>query len=256
MKRVLFSTASALMIVGAGSASAAVISFSAADFTNVNQVSTNGALVEAVNLGQGSAGDVNNFVPTSAVVLNGVTFASDPGNGTGQFVVDGGVATLNTFRSGASNDAFNANAFPGSSPIAGLSDADGNALFDSLEFGGGAGNSTARLTDLIIGTEYEVQILLSNESTNSDNTYSVGYAETFDGAAVFSVTDISTLTPTIVTGTFTADATTQDIHIARLGTGGAANIEAGAFQLRVVPEPGSLALLGLGGLAMLRRRRG
>ena len=242
MKRTLLSTASVLAIVGADPASGAAINYTAENFTNANQVSTVGTLVEAFNLGQGSAGSANNGVPTLEVTVNGVTFASSPGDGSVSPVVNSPGSTF----SAATHD-------PTANPIVGLSDADADALIDSVGFGGGATNSLARLSGLTIGTEYILQLIVDVRTTDN-YTYDFGYSSPSGNATeVYTLEDVPGNPVSIITGTFTADETSQDFHVS---LSVATNFEASAYQLRAVPEPGSLALLGLGGLAMLRRRRG
>lgn len=242
MKRFLLSTASALAIVGTGSASAAAITYSAETFTNANQVSTDGTLVQALNLGQGGGTGASNGTPTAAVTVNGVIFASTPGDGSELFVVN------------SSGDTFDAATHvPANDPIVGLADADADALIDSITFGGGATNSLARVSGLDIGTPYEIQIIVAVRSNGGNATYDFGHSTPSGNAAeVYTLEDVPGNPVSIVTGTFIADETSQDIHVA-IST--ATNFEASAFQLRAVPEPGSLALLGLGGLYVLRRRR-
>ncbi len=58
-----------------------------------------------------------------------------------------------------------------------------------------------------------------------------------------------------VLGTFTADATSQTIGFIGAATSGNPSAQVNGLQLRVVPEPGSALLLGLGGLALTLRRR-
>ena len=241
MKRTLLSTASALMIMGAGSASAAVISWSAQTFDNANQVSTTGSLVEAINLGQGNAvGGANNGVATSAVTVNGVAFASNGGSAT-PVVASGGTV----FDAGTH--------VPADDPIVGLADADADALLDSVGFGGGVGNSLARVSGLTVGQDYILQVIVAVRSNGGNATYDFGHSTPSGNAAeVYTLEDVPGNPVSIVTGTFTADETSQDFHVA-IST--ATNFEASAYQLRLVPEPGSLALLGLGGLCALRRRR-
>ncbi|MEO0474635.1 MAG: PEP-CTERM sorting domain-containing protein [Planctomycetota bacterium] len=243
MKRTLLSIASALMIAGTNSASAAAISWSAQTFDNANQVSTTGDLVQALNLGQGGGTGASNGTPTAAVTVNGVTFASTPGTGPENFVVAN------------SGDTFDAGTHvPLNDPIVGLADADADALIDSISFGGGVGNSLARVSGLDIGTEYILQIIVAVRSSGGNATYDFGHSTPSGNATeVYTLEDVPGNPVSIVTGTFTADATSQDIHVA-IST--ATNLEASAFQLRAVPEPGSLALFGLGGLLVAHRRRG
>ena len=60
----------------------------------------------------------------------------------------------------------------------------------------------------------------------------------------------------LMTGTFTADATTQDFTTSGFeSTGVSIGSQLNAITLYEVPEPSSAALLGLGGLALILRRR-
>ena len=123
-------------------------------------------------------------------------------------------------------------------------------LMDSASPPGGSG--TINLTGLAIGQAYEVQIWSTDQNgigtPNKVTTVNGGggtvelQQEAFAGGpGQFAI------------GTFTADATTQDLAIS--STRGWPQIS--ALQVRVVPEPWSLALLGLGGLLIgVRRRRG
>ena len=237
MKRILLSTASALMILEAGSASAAAISWSAQTFDNANQVSTTGTLVEAYNLGNNGAGGA-----TATVVVNGVSFLSTPADASVSPVVN---SPGTTFDAGTHD--------PTVDVIVGLANADADALIDSLAFGGGGTNSLARVSGLNIGTEYIIQLIVAVRSNGGNATYDFGHSTpSGDATEVYTLEDGPGNPVSIVTGTFTADETSQDFHVA-IST--ATNFEASAYQLRLVPEPGSLALLGLGGLMVLRRRR-
>lgn len=101
------------------------------------------------------------------------------------------------------------------------------------------------LTGLLIGQTYEIQIFLAHTSTgrtltiySTDNYTGPSASMNYEDAGIF-------------TGTFTADATTQAMTWQE-STG--SNLTNG-YQLRAIPEPSSLALIGLGGVALLLRRR-
>jgi len=213
---------------------AAIVTYSSQIFSNATDVSTNGTLIRAVNLG---SSDGFQGAATADVTINGVTFtASTAGANNGLFA-------------DAGNIYFDAASFSGA--ITGVSTTDANALLDSIEFGPGTGNSLATLTGLIIGQVYEIQMF---NARNDGVTVDYGYAATVGGAEVYSLTGVTRAptAPSLVTGTFTATATSQEIHVAIAGS---TNLEVSAYQLRTIPEPSSAALLGLGGLALILRRR-
>ena len=227
-------TASLLLVTH--QSQAASVAWTSASFTDANQISTAGTLVEARNLGQGTNG-ANGATPTASVTVNGVVFSSS----TGSQYTD--AAAVGTFR-----DAGN---YSGAT-ITGLTAGETDDLLDTLEFGGGVGNSTVTLSGLTIGLEYTVQVLFARNQ-NPANNIDLGHALTVGGAEVYTLNDVAYGNGAhIATGTFTADATSQELHFASSAAG---NAEFNALQLRVVPEPSSAALLGLGGLALILRRR-
>ncbi len=110
------------------------------------------------------------------------------------------------------------------------------------------------LTGLSIGTLYQVQYIAVHDlrSCCSTRTSVLG-----DGNGNATGPMFTRSTGGSAIGTFTADGTTQLIEVFADPNTPAGNTDPGiaGIIVRVVPEPGSLALLGLGGLAMLRRRR-
>ncbi|MEM9416124.1 MAG: PEP-CTERM sorting domain-containing protein [Planctomycetota bacterium] len=104
----------------------------------------------------------------------------------------------------------------------------------------------------------EVEAWLANYTADSDNTV-IGIVQ-YSDAGVTVVSDDDVLTGTqdaweFQTGSVAVAAGATHFAV-RFGGVGNDTYADNIVATSVVPEPGSLALLGLGGLAMLRRRRG
>jgi autotransporter-associated beta strand protein len=170
--------------------------FTTAAFTNVNQLSTNGTLIEASNLG----------TPTTSVVANGITFANN--NGT-YLNPDSGETSF----TGAS--VYDSASFP----ITGLSTADADAMLDSTIYFSGTNNWNTILSGLTIGKNYEVQLILVDDRGGTgvfyigDNNGAGGISPSFLPGWITLAYGPS-VAPQLVTGTFTATATTQSFNIA------------------------------------------
>jgi len=219
---------------------AATIIWDVQDISETNgdesDVSKRGDLIEAVNFGDNSSSTTINTVTFEA--FNGASAGSD-------FTFD----NLNTLVD-QSADSATFYTEPNTSY---------NALLQSLIFDTITSEAAYTLTGLAIGRDYEVQLFIADDRG--------GGASNFDYLDVDgNGTDLNGTNNTyfgggpqpalVFTGTFTADALTQDFTALRRNSDDSENGTAlSAYQLRIVPEPSSTALLGLGGLAFALRRR-
>lgn len=212
-----------------GGASAATISWSSTAFVNeggfkqfmgTDQFDTTGTLLLADNTGG------------VATTYDGITYT----------------AGAITFAGGSADDTFH-EASPNTVSDSGTY---GNSVADTVTLGsGGVGPA------LVEGTQYRIQLFIMDGRSDAGI---VGRTVEVDGVnqgtyanGEFNVTYGDGL---LVTGTFTADNTgsqsfTVEAFDGTTSKGGQLN----ALLLHAVPEPSSLALLGLGGLLIARRRR-
>ncbi len=223
----------------AGSAQAGLVNWMVSgNVTGEADVSLNGTAAAAVNVGG-----------STAEVINGVTFAADDNLPDG--VNPGGSVTVNgyTFHLPYLN-AVNANFWTGADP--GGSSAYNTAL-DSARFNPAGGDTvTITIEGLTVGYVYEVQIWYVETRTGFDGAadrtskWTAGNEVTLDGNGDGG--------SQWVIGTFTADATTQTfINGPQSGN---SIVQLNMIQLRtLVPEPASAALMGMGGLFLMRRRK-
>jgi hypothetical protein len=225
----LLAIAAALML--ADTTHAAAVTWSApTNISGDSDVITTGTLVSARNLSQ--------FQLTSTV--NGVFFDIFPvPNGANAIIVGlPGVANFGNFDLESSDTNYGST----SAPFTGLSPSYQTIL------GSGAGSSsgstlTLTLLGLTNGSPYLVQLW------SNDSGMAYGGLNSTTASATNSVILDENVSDTVgglgqwVSGTFIATGTSQVISLSGLRP------ELNAFQVRLVPEPGTLTLLVVGGLA-------
>ena len=210
-----------LMLLASVTAPAATVAFSGANYTD-GLVSTNGTSVSAFNFGADAD------IASDPTVVNTVSFATyNPGDGSVSGFVHNGA------------DGSGANGA-----------GDNTTLTLSGVFHTAGTNGHLQYSGLTIGQQYEVQMVFSDtRGILTPDLMQIWDTATPGGAADFTTADIATAQ--IVTGTFTANASTQDFYLTQSTGVGDFDGYIGAIQLRAVPEPSSTALLGLGGLALI-----
>ncbi|QQL45504.1 PEP-CTERM sorting domain-containing protein [Sulfuriroseicoccus oceanibius] len=187
------------------------------ELLNEGLFDTSGTLVSAENLGG------------SETTFDGITFAA--GN--------------TTFTTGGTFDGFHQN---------------GQLLSEHGIYGGGGAADTVSLDGLIIGKTYRIQALVYDGRGAGDIP---GRTVEFDGINQgqysYGISGVTWGNGLLVTGVFTADSTTQDFTIEAFAgsnsKGGQLNALTVFETAQAIPEPSSAALLGIGGLALIMRRR-
>lgn len=218
-----------------------------APISSETDVSTTGALLYAFSFG-GSG--------VSPTTVNGVTFGSFAAPNGGRGGAAAGTVTLNLLDAADYFRTTVTETGATTAPFSNLSAAYQGLLRSAVSDGWNPSHMTLTLGGLTIGNRYELQFW-SNESTSftnyvGNNTRTIltaGNAASLDGNGT---DDIGGLGQWVM-GRFTADALSQAIDITGGNPAGASPILS-AFQVRNVPEPASLSLLGLGAILAASRR--
>lgn len=142
-------------------------------------------------------------------------------------------------------------------------DASYDAILSTVDFGGGDsttitvgdgdGDSTVSSPGLLtIGTPYEIQVWFVDDRDDAGRTFD----ERTMGFASSASDSIVSLNDQFVIGTFTADATTQELYLDTIAPStGFGNAHITAYQIREIPEPSAMLMSVVSALALLRRRR-
>ena len=206
----------AASLLGMAATNAATVVWSAGtDITSSAAINHAGTFVLGHNYGATSGG---------TQTFGDVVFTQTAINITGS----GGVQETATIYGGAADAAF-------------------HSLMDSNVYGGGT--ETITVTGLSFNTAYTIQVLAGDERKAT----SFARIQNGDGSGEMSG-NVGKSTSFI--GTFTTGAAEDSIDLRSFTSpNGDSGVTISALQIRTVPEPSSAALLGLGGLTLILRRR-
>ena len=201
-------------------------------YTNSSQISNAGTQLVSFNFGT-----------SSSVVVNGETFTGYSGGGafTGTNFQPGGGTIIGDF-----NTDYTGN------NVTGMTTTDEGNLLNTANYATGGINT--KMTGLTSGVTYEVQLLLVDNRSGftTRNMHISEDGTTWASLLVDYTSNGATPYARLVETTFTANDTEQAF---RWGIQNIGDYEGAAMQIRTVPEPSSAALLGLGGLALILRRK-
>lgn len=209
-------------------------------------------LVSNADLISGAISTVGVNGGNDVVTINGVTYEAYAGPDYGQFTAD--VASLTTtYENQAGGFSGDIGIYSPDTGDAGLNSLLDTQLYDTTN---GTGSITVTF-NTVIGAEYRFQLMGLADDRGDFNTRTTSPDGGTTSLLRFADLDSDTVSHvTYSIGSFTADSSTQSITI----TGG--NGSSGGFSgliiaqdTAAVPEPSSTALLGLGGLALILRRR-
>lgn len=232
-----------LALLVAGTVSAATITWGpAVGLTSAGtEVSTSGTLVQALNFGFGTSSAFNttiNEVPFTGFANAAVTW-NDPNSGN-----------------------FSANSTNVGGSYSGL--ALYSTLLNKWLYSDDAARNTVTLSGLTSGQEYLVQLFMADSRTNQPQfatrfpVIDDGEANEFTGPVYGTNGGVGF----VINGTFTADGATQTFTINNYNAGSPptqGGFQLNAYQIRAVPEPATIGLLGAAGAGLmlaLRRGRG
>ena len=199
--------------------------------------------VQAATITWGSATDVSTDLGNSTQVSTTGTLVEAFNTGAGI-----GTTTVNGVDFVGGADLLTGGGVNGTGVWAGgiLGDATYDTLLDSSEYGGGGDFFTISVGNgnLVEGLQYEIQLWFVETRSGAD-TRVMRFSDGDPGNFV-------DLNDQFSIGTFTADNTgSQDLGLDAQGFG---NAHINAYQIRLVPEPSSLSLLGLAGIGLILRR--
>lgn len=231
-----FVSVAALLLLAAPSLFAATAVLTVNNITGDGNVSNIGTSLEAVQ-----------WATNPADVINGVSFGYY-GTGLNSLywdTIDHGVTVVSTAFNGGANAPFSMLSAPYQDILSG-----GFFRVDTNQV-------PFRFQNLTVGHAYQFQMFFDDSrgfSGVGGRMQTIGSLATTVNTIVAAENTADALggVGQYVTGTFVADATTQTVPIQ-----GSVATQLNAFQIRDitnVPEPTSMAILGLGGVAWLARR--
>lgn len=237
--------AAAALTAGAHAAS---VSYTTANFagdgSNTSILAKTGTVVTAINFSTDPvrSGTYSATNPDPNVTINGIAFTGAPGTAAGGLT--GSFYSVNS--AGLDNDRDSNVSYATAPMLDGL-------VYDVIRTSGNGVGMVFNLTNLTIGQAYQVQFIFS-ASDAARRLYLTSQADADLAGATNILSYGTTNGAGLLTGTFTADATTQAFNFWNTNTG-SQRVSVAGFVLQAVPEPGSAVLGLLGILPMFRRRR-